>query len=235
MKNSRFHRELAGLRISILIPVRDEAALLQGLLAHLAALNGCHETIIAAYAPTDQAGNNNTDLSLPAEVKVIQGGPRHQRLNDACALASGEIILILPVDARPHPRAWAAIRAAVGRGAVAGCLRQRHDRRSFFYRWLEGCAALRAEWTGGAYMDQAPFFLRQAILSQGGFRAVGPYDTSDMARRLRRRGRFTVVACPVLISCRAWVQQGIVRTFLRYQCMRWNRLWRCRCGTSASR
>ncbi len=223
------------MRISIIIPVRNDAALLQGLLAHLAALNGCHEIIIAACAPANAASNKNDKMSLPTDVKIIQGGPRHQRLNDACALASGEIVVLVPVDARPHLDACAVIRTAIGKGAVAGCLRQRHARRAFFYRWLEGWAALRARWTGGAYMDQVPFFLRQAIVNQGGFQPVGPYDTSDMARRLRRRGQFTVAACPVLISCRAWVQQGIVRTFLQYQRVRWNRLWRRRCGTSANR
>jgi len=212
-------------RISIVIPVRNDAALLAGLLAYLATLRGWDEIIIAAYAPPDGLANiDAAALSAPG-VKLVQGGARHQRLNDACAMATGDIVLLLPVDARPHPRFCAAIRAAVDQGAVAGCLRQRHAQRSFFYRWLEGCAAVRARWTRGAYMDQAPFFRRPAMLRRGRFRAVGPYDTSDMARRLQRWDGFAVLACPVLISCRAWVQQGVVRTFLQYQRVRWARPW----------
>ena len=212
-------------RISIVIPVRNDAALLAGLLAYLATLRGWDEIIIAAYAPPDGLANIDAVVLSAPGVKLVQGGARHQRLNDACAMATGDIVLLLPVDARPHPRFCAALRAAVTQGAVAGCLRQRHARRSFFYRWLEGCAAVRARWTCGAYMDQAPFFRRQAMLRRGGFRAVGPYDTSDMARRLRRRGGFALLPCPVLVSCRAWVQRGVVPTFLQYQRLRWAQLW----------
>lgn len=212
-------------RISIVIPVRNDAALLAGLLAYLATLRGWDEIIIAAYAAPDGLANIDAVVLSAPGVKLVQGGARHQRLNDACAMATGDIVLLLPVDARPHPRFCAALRAAVTQGAVAGCLRQRHARRSFFYRWLESCAAVRARWTCGAYMDQAPFFRRQAMLRRGGFRAVGPYDTSDMARRLRRRGGFALLPCPVLVSCRAWVQRGVVPTFLQYQRLRWAQLW----------
>jgi glycosyltransferase involved in cell wall biosynthesis len=208
-------------RVSVIIPVRDEEGLLPGLLDRLRALADWHEVIVADGGSRDRT--RALAASHPLAPLIIDGGPRHERLNAALRAATGDIALVLGADARPT-RADFALLARTR--AVAGCLRLRHARRDAVFRWGDAVARLRARWTSGAYLDQAPFFARGEALASGGFRAVGAYDTADLGRRLRSRGAFAVLPAPVVVSCRAWKRGRGLATFLRYQRSRLRRLAR---------
>ncbi|MBA3936614.1 MAG: hypothetical protein H0X38_04065, partial [Planctomycetes bacterium] len=80
-------------------------------------------------------------------------------------------------------------------------------------------ARLRAAWTGGAYMDQGPFFLRAAAL-RCGVPAAGPYDTAELGRKLAGPGRFTIAPVPMAVSCRAYAGGRTAAVTLHHQRLR---------------
>jgi glycosyltransferase involved in cell wall biosynthesis len=210
-------------RISVIIPVRDEERLLPGLLDRLRELCDWHEVIVADGGSRDRS--RALAAAHPLAPRIIDGGPREERLNAALRAATGDIALILGADARPTRAAFALLART---RAVAGCLHLRHAQRRALFRWGDAFARLRARWTCGAYLDQAPFFARAAALACGGFRAVGSYDTADLGRRLRAQGSFALLPAPVLVSCRAWARGRRVASFLRYQRQRLR--WLARLG-----
>lgn len=201
-------------RISVVIPARDEERLLPGLLDRLASVGGWHEVIVADGGSHDRT--RAIARAHPVVSIIVDGRARHERLNAALSLATGDIVLLLGADMRPGRRAGEQLART---RAPAGCLALRHARRAGVYRWGDAIARLRAHWTRGAYLDQAPFFARAAALASGGFPPHGTYDTSALGRRLTGRKPFAVLPVPVVASCRAW--RTPVRTFLRYQ---WSRV-----------
>ena len=202
--------------IGIVIPTRDERTLLPGLLAHLARLGGWHEVLVSDGGSRD--GTPVCARRHPLAPRVLETtGGRAAQLNAAFAAMNSDVVVVLGADLRPHTTALSAIRQATVDGALAGCLRLRHSRRTPLFRWQDAWSRLRATWTAGAYLDQAPFFDRRAALAIGGFRAVGPYDTADLCRRLAGHRGLHLTPAPVVASCRHWQQHGFWRGTLIHQ------------------
>ncbi len=197
-------------RVSVIIPTRDEERLLPGLLDRLAILGGWHEVIVADGGSRDRTREIAQAHSIVT--RLVAGRDRHEQLNAALRSATGDIVLLIGADLRPGRGTLARLRAT---RAPAGCLALRHARRAWIYRWGDAFARLRARWTRGAYLDQAPFFARTKAIAAGGFPAHGTYDTSALGRQLTGRKSFAILPAPVVVSCRAWSTP--VRTFARYQ------------------
>lgn len=209
--------------LAIAVPVLDEERLLPGLLDHLQRIGGWDELAVI------DGGSRDRTLALalghPAKPAVLAArGGRAAQLNLAMERLRSEVVLVLAADLRPHASAPAAVRRAYGAGARAGCLRLFNSRRTAVFRWQDAWARLRARWTGGAYLDQAPFFDRRAALARGGFRPLRGYDTADLGRRLGGRGGLALLRAPVVASCRHWQQYGLLRGTLAHQRVRLSRL-----------
>lgn len=202
--------------IGIVIPTLNECALLPGLLDHLVRLSGWNEVLISDGGSRDGTLACAQNHPLAPRVLATNGG-RAAQLNHAFAAIRSDAILVLGADLRPHATALPCIHRALAAGVVAGCLRLHHSQRSLWFRWQDAWSRLRATWTAGAYLDQAPFFVRSVALAAGGFRAVGGYDTADLGRRLAKPGTFRPLSAPVVASCRHWQHHGFVRGTLIHQ------------------
>ncbi len=207
-------------RISIVVPILDEAAALPRLLDRLGGIDGPIEILIADGGSRDGSVAIARGHPLVDAVLCATGG-RHRQLDAALATARGDYVLLLPADARLPQRAVPLLLAALKeQRPIAGCLRRFASNRGRVHRWLDGWARIRAAWSAGAYMDQAPFIHRRSALAAGGFPAVGPYDTASFGRRLSRRGAFTVLPVPLVISCRSYARSGFAAVTLRHQAIR---------------
>jgi rSAM/selenodomain-associated transferase 2 len=211
-----------GLRISLIVPVLNEAA---GLTAHLLALQPLrslgHEVIVVDGGSADNTvalAQSLADhvLQLPAQ----QAG-RAAQMNAGAAAASGAVLLFLHADTLLPPQAQQAVQAAFTKGARWG----RFDVRiSGHSRWLPVVGAamnLRSRLTGIATGDQALFVQRALFMQLGGYAKLPLMEDIDLSRRLCAIGRPACLRQRVITSGRRWDGHGAWPTIWLMWRLRW--------------
>jgi len=198
-------------RLTIVIPVLDEAAIIVGALAALAPLRsrGC-EVVVADGGSVD----GTRELARPLADRVI-AAPRGRGapMNAGAAAGSGDALLFLHADTRLPKHADRLIAAALTRRAWG-----RFDLRIAGRHPLLAVVARMINWrsraTGIASGDQAIFVSREAFLAVGGFPDLPLMEDIAMSGRLKRLCRPFCIATPVVTSGRRWEHHGVIRTIV---------------------
>lgn len=200
--------------VSVVVPVRDEEAVVDDLLAHLARVAPGCELVVVDGGSSDRTVAR---ASTRAHVVTSRAG-RGPQLNAGAAASGGEVLWFVHADTRVDPGALPALRAALRDPAVVGggC-RLRFDRRSPALRWLEWTSNLRARHLHWIFGDQAMFVRRTVFDELGGFPDLPLMEDLEMSRRLHRRGRLAVLPTPSTASARRFVEQGTVRMIVLMQ------------------
>jgi len=198
-------------RLSIVMPVLDEAA---GIAASLASLRPLRERGAEVIVVDGGSRDGTRSLAAPLADRVIES-PRGRSLqmNAGAAAATGEALVFLHADTRLPDRADAAIAAALathewGRFDVT------IEGRS---RWLPVVAAFmnaRSRLTGIATGDQALFARRAAFASVKGFAPIPLMEDIAFSRAMKRRGAPACLAARVRTSGRRWERHGPLRTIV---------------------
>jgi glycosyltransferase involved in cell wall biosynthesis len=208
--------------LGIIIPTRQEERWLPGCLDCLGHTGA--PVVVADGGSTD--GTRRMASAHPLRPLVLDTpGGRHRQVNAALAALVTDWILVLPADARLRPGGIERIVEQCRRlRSATGCLAMWPDDRRWHHRLRGRWSGIRSRITGGAYLDQAPLFRRDAAVRVGGFRACGSYDSADLGWRLRHAGPIAILAEPVVISCREYHRGGVWRATLRHQVLRWRQL-----------
>jgi rSAM/selenodomain-associated transferase 2 len=198
-------------RLTIVLPVLDEAAIIVGALQALASLRARGAEVIVA----DGGSSDGTaTLARPLADRVIavprgRGPP----MNAGAALGTGEMLLFLHADtALPENSdrliAHALTQRAWGRFdlRIAG----RHPLLSIVAHMINW----RSRLTGIATGDQAIFVAREAFYSVGGFPDLPLMEDIAISRKLKRLCRPFCIATPVITSGRRWEYHGVLRTIV---------------------
>ncbi|HLN38706.1 MAG TPA: TIGR04283 family arsenosugar biosynthesis glycosyltransferase [Xanthobacteraceae bacterium] len=198
-------------RLTIVVPVLNEAAIIVAALQALAPLRARGAEIIVA----DGFSRDGTaQLAGPFADRVItvprgRGAP----MNAAAALGTGDAFLFLHADTALPDGADRLIDAALARRAWG-----RFDLRIAGSHPLLAVIARMMNWrsrlTGIATGDQAIFVTREAFDAVGGFPDLPLMEDIAISRRLKRRCRPFCIATPVVTSGRRWEQNGVLRTIL---------------------
>ena len=214
-------------RLSIVMPVLDEAAGIVATLRALAPLRAAgHELIVVDGG----SGDGTPGLAAPWADRIVDGPRgRARQMNAGAALAGGEVLLFLHADTLLPAGATASIARAIDGGAQWGRFDVRIAGRSAWFPAIAALMNLRSRLTGIATGDQA-IFVRAALFRRfGGYAEQPLMEDIELSRRLRR---LAVPAClreRVLTSGRRWESRGVWRTILLMWRLRW-RYWR---GTPA--
>lgn len=198
-------------RFSIVVPVLDEAATIDGLLDSLADWRAPGVELVVV----DGGSRDDTLARCQGRADIACPGPRGRarQMNHGAALARGEQLLFLHADTRLPPDAPAAVAQALA-DRHWGRFDVRIEGRS---RWLPVVAALmnrRSRWTGIATGDQAMFVRRSVFQAVGGFPDQPLMEDIELSRRLLRLGRPACLRQHVLTSGRRWDQRGAWRTIV---------------------
>lgn len=218
--------------VAVILPVRNEAAILETSLAGLLAQHDPLEVIVVDGGSNDATRAIADDFSSRYPVRVL-GAPagRATQMNAGASTAHADILLFLHADTRLPPHALERVREVVGRGHIWGRFDVHLDEERFAYRVIEWFMNRRSALTGIATGDQAIFVRRDVFESFGGYAPIALMEDIELSRRLKRRGRPARIANPVSTSARRWERHGVVRTVLR---MWWLRFL-FRLGVSPSR
>ncbi len=200
------------MRLSIIIPVLNEAGALESLLAPLQAWRaaGC-EVIVVDGGSVDSSRDIAGGL-CDALVEAPRG--RASQMNAGARMAQGDALLFLHADTRLPADAPDLVRAALEAGALWG----RFDVRiAGCSRWLPLVSRMvnwRSRLTGVATGDQAIFIRRDVFERCGGFADLPLMEDVELTKRLRRLARPACLRGPALTSGRRWDRHGAWRTIL---------------------
>ncbi|MCZ6681306.1 MAG: TIGR04283 family arsenosugar biosynthesis glycosyltransferase [Candidatus Poribacteria bacterium] len=196
--------------ISVIIPVLNEAKILDQSLCRLKTQLQGHELIIVDGGSTD-----DTPLIAKKYGQLISAERgRARQLNTGAAAGTGNILLFLHADVWLDPGAIEGVEAAISAGYVGGAFKQRIEGKHFLYRLIERGANFRARRLRVFYGDGGIFISRLDFYRIGGFPDIPIMEEMGFSRRLRQLGKTTLVAPGIHISPRRWEQSGIVRTTL---------------------
>lgn len=192
--------------MSVIIPALDEQERIGATVA--AALQaGAAEVIVVDGGSSDRT----VALAAAAGARTLSGETvRARQLNRGASAATHETLIFLHADTLLPLGAAAAVEQALAAGAVFGGFRV-----TFPEPGLELVAAAinrRTRLTGSPWGDQAQFVRRDRFLAAGGYRDFPIMEDYELARRMKRTGRTTLLPLTVRTSGRRFVQKGILRT-----------------------
>ncbi|MFY9941421.1 MAG: TIGR04283 family arsenosugar biosynthesis glycosyltransferase [Desulfobacterales bacterium] len=203
-------------RISIVIPVFEEACTINHGLEHLINLpfSGQMEIIVvdAAPSPATIGAIRRTDVT-----KIVAPRGRGPQMNRGAATAAGDILLFLHADTRlPRDGLESAAAALRSPRIVGGAFRLEIASPNPLFRVIEGTANLRTRLTRIPYGDQALFFDRRFFQRIGGFSDIRIMEDVELMQRVKKGGhRIRILPSRVRTSARRWQREGIVRCTLR--------------------
>ncbi len=198
-------------RLTIVVPVLDEAAIVVGALKALAPLRARGAEIIVVDGGS---GDGTPALARPLADRVI-AAPRGRGapLNAGAALGTGDALVFLHADTALPENADRLIASALAQRAWG-----RFDLRIAGRHPLLAVVARMINWrsraTGIATGDQAIFVTREAFVAVGGFPDLPLMEDIAISRRLKRLCRPACIGAPVVTSGRRWEHHGVIRTIV---------------------
>jgi len=203
-------------KLSIIMPVLDEAANIETALAALAPYRARGVEIVVV----DGGSNDGTaDLARPLADRVIAAARgRSLQMNAGAATAQGDVLLFLHADTRLPENADRLLLDGLARSGLAndrtwGHFKVRIDGGGLL-RVVAATMNLRSRLTGIATGDQAMFVARAAFESVGGFPPIALMEDVALSARLRRIGRPCALRARATTSARRWRTHGTLRTVL---------------------
>ncbi len=216
------------MRLSIIVPMLNEAEQLPELFAHLLPLlrGGC-EIIFSDGGSTD----GSAKLAEIAGFTVLHAARgRARQMNAGAARANGEVLLFLHADTRlPEGTVWHIANALAQKDHCWGRFDVCITGRPFMLRVIGRLMNWRSRLTGIATGDQA-IFVRRAVFEQlHGYLDQPLMEDVELCKRLLACSRPACITQCVSTSGRRWETRGVWRTIFLMWRLRWA-YWR---GTDA--
>ncbi|MBI5362441.1 MAG: TIGR04283 family arsenosugar biosynthesis glycosyltransferase [Planctomycetes bacterium] len=201
----------SGLRVSVVIPVLDEAARIAKRLEELRH-HPVHEVIVVDGGSTD--ATRSIVRQFP-DVRLILAAPgRARQMNEGARAAGGDVVLFLHADVALPAHAMPLVRQTLADPqAVAGAFRTwtvaDDDAQAPWWRFLLHLADLRSRYSSHPYGDQAIFVRRTSFWRVGGFPDQPLMEDLELSCRLHSEGKLRILPVRVLVSGRRFLYRPI--------------------------
>ncbi len=198
-------------RLSIIVPVLDEAAHIEAALVALQPLRARGREVIVVDGGSADA---TAALAQPLCDRVLVA-PRGRaaQMNAGARVARGDAFLFLHADTRLPASAEGAIDTALNRRQW-GRFDVRIDSARPLLALVSFMMNARSRLTGIATGDQALFARRAAFEAAGGFPVLALMEDIALSARLKRQGPPACLAQVVATSARRWEKHGVLRTIM---------------------
>jgi len=205
------------MRLSVIVPMLNEAHVLPELLEHLLPLQraGC-EVLLVDGGSTDGCAV----MARVAGFFVIDApAGRARQMNAGARRARGDALLFLHADTRlpdgAAQRVVHALSAPVGaQTRVWGRFDVRISGQSAWLKVVAQMMNLRSRLSGIATGDQAIFVRRTVFQACGGFPEQPLMEDIELCKRLKRRSPPACLTEQVTTSGRRWESRGVWRTIV---------------------
>ena len=205
-------RQTWAQRLCIVVPVRNEAAVLEQSLARLQPLRAAGVELIVVDGASD---DGSAELARPLADRVLRSAPgRALQMNAGAAAGARPLLLFLHADTELPAGAVPALLAALDGGFDWGRFDVAIEPATPLLRLVAATMNLRSRASAICTGDQALFMRRDAFDAVGGFPAQELMEDVEISRRMRRRGRPACLRLRVRTSSRRWLRHGVLRTVL---------------------
>ncbi len=209
--------------VSIIVPVLEEAGVLNERLGALQANGSWHEIIVVDGGSRDGTGALARAWATAGvlRVQVLEtASGRARQMNAGAAQATGDALLFLHADTRLPPGALGLVQSALRTGAAWGRFDVRIDAPARIFRLIERAMNLRSALSGLATGDQAIFVRGDVFRMLGGYAPIALMEDIELCTRLKWVGYPARIRTPVLTSGRRWRARGVLRTVLSMWALR---------------
>ena len=199
------------MRLSVIIPVLNEAAGIAPLLLRLATMREHGAELIVV-----DGGSNDDTAALAgshADLVLASAPGRAVQMHVGALAASGDALLFLHADTLLPPRAGELIEQALRQNAW-GRFDVSLDGAHPIYRVIAAMMNLRSRLSAIATGDQALFMRRDFYVEAGGFPPLALMEDIAFCKRARRLARPACLRERVITSARRWEKNGVWRTIL---------------------
>lgn len=215
----RYAADLMSARLSIILPVLDEA---EGIVQVLERLQDMRRQGAEVIVVDGGSRDETAELARPlADCVIAAARGRGAQMNAGAAQATGDILLFLHADTLLPPAAPEVVAAAIAGGACWGRFDVHIAGTQCGLGLVAGMMNWRSRLTGIASGDQAIFVSREVFRQVGGFPLIPLMEDIVFSSRLRAVGAPACLREKVLTSGRRWERHGLWRTILN---MWWLRL-----------
>ena len=214
------------IKLSIVVPLLNEADNLPKLMGHLAHLNPApYQVILVDGGSTDNSvaiAKELIESLIDSSPSVISGqvidwqiiesaAGRALQMNAGAELAMGDVLLCLHADTQLPNHAIADITSAV-RQAAWGRFDVRLDSSAWMLKVVSQMINWRSRLSGIATGDQAIFIKKPLFKQLGGYPQQPLMEDIELCKRLKAIGKPACLRSKVITSARRWQQYGTWRT-----------------------
>jgi rSAM/selenodomain-associated transferase 2 len=202
--------------LSIIIPVLNEAYIINSTLMHLQNMKGDFR-VEMIIVDGDSGGSTLAAVTAAGAKKIKAPRGRGCQMDRGARQANGEILLFLHADIVLGRQALFQIVNTCRRQDVAGgAFSLKIDSPKPVFRLIERAVSIRSRLTKIPYGDQAIFIKKTIYDNIGGFRDIPLMEDVDLMRRLKKSGsRIVVLPDMALTSPRRWEKEGVLYCTLR--------------------
>lgn len=196
-------------RISIIIPVLNEADSIGNILTYLEA-NSSSENIKEILVVDGGSTDGTAEIASNHDVTVlISSKGRAKQMNCGAKNASGEILYFLHVDTLPPKDFDQSIVESVANQNEAGCFQMKFDSKSRFLAFFAWFTRINIKLCRGG--DQSLFITKTLFDQSGGFNEnYVVYEDNEFIGRLYKMTPFKILSRHVKTSARRYEQRGEV-------------------------
>jgi rSAM/selenodomain-associated transferase 2 len=202
-----------GTQVSIIVPVFNEASLIQPFLQHLHAGAPEAEIVVADGGSSD--GTDRLAAGFCDQLVESDRG-RARQMNAGARAARGEILWFVHVDARLPSQCLDEIARIMDDPNVVGGYFRIRLPRSLVYRLTDSFAHYAGILLRMRCGDHGIFCRRTAFLDTGGFPDVPLMEDVEFFRLLHRCGRVQYSEQRIIVNPRRYVALGPTRLTLAY-------------------
>lgn len=204
------------MRISIIIPVLNEAEQIANTLEHLKSIRqgqpqDAHELIVVDGCSKD---DTLTQAGTLADRVLVSPAGRAQQMNTGAEVATGEVLLFLHADTQLPATAMDDIQHATQQGAHWGRFDVRLSGKRWPLRIIERMMNWRSCLTSVATGDQAIFVTRELFQRVGAYPEIALMEDIALSKQLKKHAKPACLKSHVITSSRKWEKHGIIRTAL---------------------
>jgi rSAM/selenodomain-associated transferase 2 len=212
-------------KISIIIPILNEAETIENLLNHLlknsskeniaeiiivdgGSTDGSQD-IVSQFCMTSRDPETSLGLEIEAKLFLLQSPKgRAKQMNTGSKTATGSIFYFLHADSLPPKNFDQYIINEIEKGNQAGCFRLQFDHKHWWLRlasWLT-----KFQWRACRGGDQSQFIAKTLFEDIGGFdENYIIYEDNILINELYKRKQFKVINKKLITSARRYKQHGI--------------------------
>jgi len=197
------------IKISIIIPIYNEAKTIQNLLHHVmkySKQDNIADIILVDGGSTDDIKNKVSEFDDVTLLKSDKG--RAKQMNFGAKHAKGEILYFLHADSYPPKNFDRLIIEQVLKNNLAGCFKMKFDSNHF---WLHIASWFtQFSWKSCRGGDQSQFITKSLFREIDGYNeAFTIYEDNDLISKLYQRNQFTVIQEWLTTSARHYNTNGV--------------------------